>query len=170
MKKISLIILVLLLVIVTGCVNTKNNEEKTSNNQESNIPADYELVSIDITKIKDYVNIIRPDDYIDIYLKVISNADDTNTDKIMIGKLIENVKVIKVLDALGNDVFEDLENILTPAKIVIAIPEEYRILLNKAANIKDYDTTLIPTLIDGKPGPIKIGNENIKLFVESVSR
>ena len=75
-----------------------------------------------------YGNSVYPENYIDIYLRATNRLEEGTSneeDRIMVGKLIENVKVIAVLDSAGNNVFANLEDKQTPAMIIFAVPEEY---------------------------------------------
>ena len=136
----------------------------------------YVLVNMDVTTTTTYGNMIYPGNYIDIYLKVINNIDETDTeitDKIMIGKLVENVKVLAVIDSAGKDVFADLDNLGTPAQIIFAVPEEYHILLRKAMYLRSYSATLIPVptneSLKEEPGEVAISNDSLKEFINRVT-
>ena len=139
-------------------------------------PEGYVLVNMDVTTATTYGNMVVPGNYIDIYLKVVNNIDENDTqitDKIMIGKLVENVKVLAVIDSTGNDVFNDAENPGTPAQIIFAVPEEYHILLRKAMYLRSYSATLIPVptneSLKEQPGEVAISNENLKDFINRVT-
>ena len=134
------------------------------------------LVNMDVNTTTTYGNMVYPGNYIDIYLKVVNNIDEDETDitdKIMIGKLIENVKVLAVIDSAGNDVFSDLDNVGTPAQIIFAVPEEYHILLRKAMYLRSYSATLIPVptneSLKEEPGEVAISNESLKDFINRVT-
>ena len=114
-------------------------------------PADegYTLVNLSVTTDTTYGNKMYPGNYIDIYIKAVNRIDEENMtseteDKIMVGKLIKNVKILATLDANGEDVFEDLDNIKTPSQLIFAVPEEYHILLRKAMYLRTYEVTIIP--------------------------
>ena len=140
-------------------------------------PDGYVLVNMDVNTTTTYGNMIYPRNYIDIYLKVVNKLDVDNdtkiNDKIMIGKLIENVKVLAVIDSSGNDVFADLSNPGTPAQIIFAVPEEYHILLRKAMYLRTYSATLIPVptneSLKEEPGEVAISNEDLKDFINRVT-
>ena len=91
----------------------------------------------------------------------------------MIGKLIENIKVLAVLDSAGNNVFADLENVGTPSQMIFAVPEEYHILLRKAMYLRSYSATLIPVptneSLKDEPGAVAISNEALKDFINRVT-
>lgn len=139
-------------------------------------PDGYVLVNMDVNTSTTYGNMIYPGNYINMYLKVINNIDEDDseiTDKIMIGKLIENIKVLAVLDASGNNVFADLDNVGTPSQIIFAVPEEYHILLRKAMYLRSYSATLIPVptneSLKEEPGTVAISNEALKDFINRVT-
>ena len=138
----------------------------------------YVLVNMAVTTATTYGNKVFPGNYIDIYVKAINKIDENNItsdtqDKIMVGKLLENVKVIDVVDANGDSVFENLEEVKTPSQIIFAVPEEYHILLRKAMYLRTYDVTLIPVptaeSLKENPGEVAIANEAIKDFINRVT-
>ena len=125
-----------------------------------------------------YGNSIYPENYIDIYLKAVNKVDNNSqitedADKIMLGKLIENVKVLAVKDSSGQSVFTNLDEKRTPAMIVFAVPEEYYILLKKAEYLRSYDTTLIPVptneSYEDTPGELAVSSEKLKDWINRVT-
>ncbi len=139
-------------------------------------PKDYVLYNLPVDTETTYGNSIFPGNYIDIYLKIINkaNADGTVTqDKIMVGKLIENVKVIAVKDADGNNVFSNLDEKNSPALVIFAIPEDLHILLRKASYLRTYEATIIPVPtsegVDGEAGEVQLSSNDIKNFINSVT-
>ena len=102
----------------------------------------------------------------------LSVTTDTK-DKIMVGKLIKNVKILAVLDSNGDDVFEDLDNIKTPSQLIFAVPEEYHILLRKAMYLRTYEVSIIPVptneSLKEEPGEVSISNQKLKDFINSVT-
>ena len=138
----------------------------------------YVLVNMSVTTATTYGNKVFPGNYIDIYLKAVNRIDEENItsdtqDKIMVGKLLQNVKVIDVLDANGDSVFENLQEVKTPSQIIFAVPEEYHILLRKAMYLRTYEVTLIPVptaeSLKEKPGEVAIANEALKDFINRVT-
>lgn len=141
-------------------------------------PDDYVLVNMSVNTTTTYGNKIFPKNYIDIYVKAVNKIDEENItsdtqDKIMVGKLLENVQVIDVVDANGDSVFENLQNVKTPAQIIFAVPEEYHILLRKAMYLRTYDVTLIPVptaeSLKENPGEVAISSEYLKDFINRVT-
>ena len=131
-----------------------------------------------VTTTTTYGNKIFPGNYIDIYLKAVNKIDEANIttsteDKIMVGKLLKNIKVLAVLDANGDNVFENLEDVKTPSQIIFAVPEEYHILLRKASYLRTYDATLIPVptaeSLKENPGEVAIANDQLKDFINRVT-
>ena len=143
-------------------------------------PADegYTLVNLSVTTDTTYGNKMYPGNYIDIYIKAVNRIDEENMtsdteDKIMVGKLIKNVKILATLDSNGDDVFADLDNIKTPSQLIFAVPEEYHILLRKAMYLRTYEVTIIPVptneSLKEEPGEVSISNEKLKDFINSVT-
>ena len=130
-----------------------------------------------VTTQSTYGNSIYPENYIDIYLKAVNkltgNEVTADADKIMLGKLVENVKVLAVKDASGQPVFANLDEQRTPAMIIFAVPEDMYILLKKAEYLRNYDTTLIPVptneSLSDKPGDITISSEDLKNWINRVT-
>ena len=141
-------------------------------------PKGYVLYNMAVTTQSTYGNSIYPENYIDIYLKIVNKVsedqkDDKNADKIRLGKLIENVKVLAVKDASGQPVFANLDEQRTPAMIVFAVPEEYYIILKRTEYLRNYETTLIPVptneSLSDKPGKLNISNERLVKFINEVT-
>ena len=125
-----------------------------------------------------YGNSIYPGNYIDIYLKAVNKVGEAETmtaddDKIMLGKLVANVKVLAVKDSSGQPVFSNLDEQRTPAMVVFAVPEEYYILLKKAEFLRTYDSTLIPVptneSLKDEPGDLEISSEQLKEWINKVT-
>lgn len=143
-----------------------------------NYPDGWVLVNMSVNTTLTYGNKMFPGNYIDIYLKAVNKIDEDNItsstqDKIMVGKLLENVKIIDVVDSNGDSVFENLEDVKTPAQIIFAVPEEYHILLRKAMYLRTYEVTLIPVptaeSLKENPGEVTISNEALKDFINKVT-
>ena len=140
-------------------------------------PKGYVLYNLDVDMASTYSNSIYPGNYIDIYLKV-QNAEGADgaiiaSDRIMVGKLLSNVKVLAVFDSNGNNVFANLEDKQTPAMIIFAVPEEYHILLRKAMYLRSYDASLfiVPTdeSLKEEKGEVQIASEELKDWINSVT-
>ena len=114
-----------------------------------------------------YGNSIYPGNYVNIYFK--GNGDDG---LLMIGKLLENVKVLAVKDSSGRHVFENTSEARTPNQIIFQVPEEIHLLLRKAEYIPGVDVILVPNntsvnLGKDETAAIEVTSETIKEYIES---
>lgn len=133
------------------------------------IPEGYTAFNLSVNTNTTYGNSIFPNNYIDIYLKAL----DPNG-KPMVGKLVENVKVLAVKDKNGRHVFENSEEERTPATIIFAVPEDIHILLRQAlslSNVKTVSAELIPVptteSYSAEPGALRLTSTSLKDFIES---
>lgn len=92
-----------------------------------------------VTVATTYGNSIYPGNYIDVYMK-----GENESGVLMVGKLIENIKVLAVKDATGKHVFENSEENRTPAFIIFGVSPEINILLRKASYMDTYSVELFP--------------------------
>jgi len=153
-------------------------EEQLPSNIILKYPKGYVLYNMSVTTASTYGNSIYPENYIDIYLKAVNKYEEgitsqADADRIMLGKLVENVKVLAVKDSSGQPVFSNLSEQKTPAMIVFAVPEEYYILLKKAEFLRNYETTLIPVptneSLEDEPGELSISSEQLKNWINRVT-
>lgn len=87
-----------------------------------------------------YGNSIFPGNSIDVYMKVGNGTDE----KIMIGKLIENIEVLAVKDSSGRAVFENTSENRTPSMLIFGLSEELNLLLKKASYMSALGVELYP--------------------------
>lgn len=87
-----------------------------------------------------YGNSIFPGNKIDMYMKI----GDGNQEKIMIGKLLKNIKVLAVKDSSGRPVFEDTSESRTPSMLIFGLSEELYLLLRKASYMSSLGVELYP--------------------------
>jgi hypothetical protein len=92
-----------------------------------------------VTMASTYGNSIVPGNYVDIYMKAV---DDTN--ELIIGKFLENVKVLAVKDSSGNNVFENTDAKRTPAYLYFGVVDDVHILLRKASYMTGNSVVLFP--------------------------
>lgn len=86
------------------------------------------LVSLPVTLESTYGNSIFPGNYIDLYFAGVEDG------KLLLGKFIESIRVLGVIDSDGNNVFEKVSSdTISPAYLVFSVPEEYYLLLQKAS-------------------------------------
>ncbi len=142
-------------------------------------PKGYVLYNLAVDSTSTYGNSIYPGNYIDIYLKAVNKLPDENNitpeqaadaDKIMLGKLLSNIKVLAVKDSSGAPVFSNKDEQRTPAMVVFALPEEYYLVLKKAEFMRTYDTTLIPIptneSLKDEPGELQLSSDTLKKWIE----
>ena len=133
------------------------------------IPSGYTPYYLNVTTESSYGNSIFPNNYIDIYLKVLDPDG-----RPMVGKLIENVKVLAVKDINGQHVFENSEEARTPAYIIFALPEDMHVLLREARYLEDVsdisaEILPVPTTqsYNSEPGILRLTSTDLKNFIES---
>ncbi len=109
-----------------------------------NIPDNFVAYNYRVNVMSTYGNSIYPGNYVDVYFKGVRD------DKILLGKLIQNVKVLAVKDSSGNHVFENTNDNRTPSQIIFAVTNEMHELLRTAEYIKDAELILVPTSVSYK--------------------
>ena len=95
--------------------------------------------NFDVSTWSTYGNSMYPGNFVDIYFKGVEN------EQIILGKLVENVKILAVKDSEGNHVFETTAEQRQPKEIIFGVPEEVHSLLRTAEYIKDAEVILVPT-------------------------
>lgn len=130
----------------------------------SNIPEGYTVVYLPVTLDSTYGNSIYPGNYIDLYYVV----SDRNNGKLILGKLIESIEVLAVVDSEGNNVFEKSNDLNAPAYLMFAVNEEYHLLLRKASYLSG---TIFPVPRNAeyslKPGETKISSAYLQNYILS---
>ncbi len=138
-------------------------------------PKGYVLYNLSVNSESTYGNAVYPGNYIDIYLKAVNRYTDdmaagADADKVMLGKLLSNIKVLAVKDSSGAPVFSNKDEQRTPAMVVFAVPEEYYLLLKKAEYMRTFDTTLIPVptneSLKDEPGELQLSSDALKTWIE----
>ena len=124
------------------------------------------IINYKVNMDSTYANSMMPDDYINIYFK--ANDDDGN---IMFGKFISNVRILSVKDSSGQNVFENTEEVRTPAYMMFALPEDMHLLFRKAiylANQYGVELILVPNTVtlEEKDVDVFVSSEDIKDFIE----
>lgn len=141
-------------------------------------PSGYVLYNLLVTPESTYGNSMYPGNYIDIYLKAVNKVTDdslmtSDADKMMLDKLLENIKILAVQDSAGNAVFANLDDQKTPAMLIFAVPEDYYILLKKAEYLSMYESTLIPVptneSLKDTPGDLKLSSTALRDWINKVT-
>ena len=118
--------------------------------------------------IKTLGNSVLPNSYIDIYMKV---EDENNS--MMIGKLLENIKVLVVHDGNGKNVFGDSAEIGSPSYLGFALSHDFYILLQKAERLSGGGIELIlapqgvtPQIINDE-NTVYVGSETLRDYIDA---
>ena len=119
-----------------------------------------------VTMNTTYGNSIYPSNYIDIYMKA-TNEEGT----LMVGKLIENVKVLAVKDSQGKNVFENSDEARVPAYLIFGLDYELNILLRKASYMNTFSVELFPVphgvTISTEEGETTVSSQTLKDFINA---
>lgn len=107
-----------------------------------------------------YGNSIYPGNYVDVYFKGIKD------NRILFGKLAQNLKVLAVKDSAGNHVFENTSEERTPNQIIFAVPEEMHELLRTAEYISGAEIILVPTNVSYT---VDVNDDTNKILTEITS-
>ncbi len=113
-----------------------------------------------------YGNSIYPGNKIDIYMKTGDGTDE----KVMLGKLVENVEVLAVKDSAGKNVFEDTSEDRTPAMLLFGVPSDINLLLRKASYMDSLGVELFPVPHGGKvstTGATEVSTQQLADYIEA---
>lgn len=113
-----------------------------------------------------YGNSIFPGNKIDIYMKVGNGTDE----KVMIGRLIENIEVLAVKDASGRAVFENTAEERTPSMLIFGLSEDLNILLKKASYMDTLGVELYPVPSGGAvstEGATQVSTQQLVDYIEA---
>lgn len=166
----------------TAAITTK---EELPDSALFDVPEGETLYYLPVNMTTSYNNLMMPGNYIDIYIQTTSgdvdeNGKVTSGNKAMVGKFLSDIKILAVKTSDGKNVFDNTDETRTPAMLIFSVPEEYHLLLRKAAyigNIREYekiDIIPIPKTTKGsKENDEKItttiSSSYIKQFIEERS-
>lgn len=115
-----------------------------------------------------YGNSIFPGNYIDIYMKVGDGTDE----RIMLGKLIENVEVLAVKDSSGRAVFENTSEERTPAMLIFGLKSNLYTILKKASYMDGLGVELYPVPHGGQvdtEGATQVSTQQLVDYIDAHS-
>ncbi|MDO5568548.1 MAG: hypothetical protein Q4G04_00345 [bacterium] len=115
------------------------DSKELPNSAFAGIEDGYTVINFPVTLQSTYGNSMYPGDYINLYLK--TNDDDN---KLVYGKLLNNIKILAVKDSSGRHVFENTDESRTPAYLIIALPEEIHLLVRKALYLSNTSLEPVP--------------------------
>lgn len=153
-------------------------KEQLPDNIILDYPKGYVLYNLSVDTESTYGNSVYPGNYIDIYFKAVNKIDESDksqltadANKIMLGKLMSNIKVLAVRDSNGKAVFQNIDEGRVPAMVIFAVPEEYYLLLKKAEFMRTFETSLIvvPTneSLKDEPGSLEISSDTLKNWINT---
>ncbi len=123
------------------------------------------VVSFPVDTVSTYGNSIMPSNIVDIYVKL---YDDNG--KLVYGEFYENIEILGVKDSAGKNVFENTEEVRTPAFVYFSLPEA-KYLLFSALNYletNDIEVVIVPNTVkfDAKdPKATEVTSEYLYKFV-----
>ena len=115
-----------------------------------------------------YGNSIFPGNKIDIWMKV-GDGDD---EKIMIGKLIENIEVLAVKDSSGRAVFENTSDSRTPSMMIFGLKYNLYTILRKASYMDSLGVELYPVPHGGEvteEGATQVSTQQLVDYIDAHS-
>ncbi|MBQ8891457.1 MAG: hypothetical protein IJ068_01165 [Bacilli bacterium] len=125
--------------------------------------------NFDVTMKSTYGNSIYQGDKIDLYFR---GRDDTGL--VLVGKFLENVKVLIVKDSSGRNVFENTTEVGTPSQMILEVTEEHHYLLRAAEKINNVEIILVPsgtTLENNTNEKVQtLTSEEVKQYIETKSK
>ena len=115
-----------------------------------------------------YGNSIFPGNKIDIWMKV-GDGDD---EKIMIGKLSENIEVLAVKDSSGRAVFENTSDARTPSMMIFGLKYNLYTILRKASYMDSLGVELYPVPHGGEvteEGATQVSTQQLVDYIDAHS-
>lgn len=112
-------------------------DTETPESEFANIPDGYTVYPLAVDFDTTYANSLYPGNYIDLYIKM----NDTESKKIIFGRLIKGIKIMSVVDSDGNNVFESQTEARKPKFMFFAVPNEMFSLLKKSEYL---NVTVLP--------------------------
>lgn len=123
------------------------------------------VVSFPVDTVSTYGNSIMPSNIVDIYVKLYDDGG-----KLVYGEFYENIEILGVKDSAGKNVFENTEEVRTPAFVYFSLPEA-KYLLFSALNYletNDIEVVIVPNTVkfDAKdPKATEVTSEYLYKFV-----
>ena len=96
------------------------------------------LVMFPVSTATTYGNAIMPGNIVNIYVKL-----RWTDNKIVYGRMYENVEVLAVRDSSGKNVFESTDEQRTPAYIYFSLPEAQYLLFSSLRYIQDSEVEIV---------------------------
>lgn len=143
--------------------STVKSWEELPRSNYGNIPTGNTIVALPVSLDTTYGNSIFPGNYIDLYFY----TTDSSSGKLMLGKFIESINVLAVTNAGGNNIFESIGNLDTPAYLIFSVPEDIHLLLRKATNFGSIFPVPRNAKYSTDPKPTSIASTYIQQYILS---
>ena len=147
-----------------------------------NVPKGETLLRLPVNMTSSYYNSLVPGDYFDLYVRTIGILPDEKNkeDEIIVGKLIDNIKILAVRASNGKNVF-GTDEVLTPAGILFSLPEEQALLIRKAeyfselSNVNYIEFIIVPrgtkyTSAGGETVTPSITSEQLEKYIKDKTK
>lgn len=140
-------------------------EEQMPDYAFMNMADGYTVYSLKVNMETTYANKIYPNTYIDLYARI----NDSQSKKVMFGKLIGSIKVKAVKDDRGNALLENGISDGDPSAMLFEVPNELFDLLKKAEYVDEVDIIPVPrnNAYTASQGETTVDNETIKQYILS---
>ena len=129
------------------------------------VPEGQKPYALPVTLNSTYGNSIMPDMIIDIYMKAIDEEG-----RVMVGTILEKVKVLAVKDSTGKNVFENTTANRTPSTLLFGVPEDIYVMLKKAEYLSSSGVEFFPVPYGGTSpivGDLVVGRAELVSFINS---
>ena len=132
-----------------------------------NLEECHTLYRLSVDMKSTYANSIMPGDYIDLFM----SAQDGST--VILGKIIESIKVLDVRDSQGIPVFSSQSTSKVPAELLFSVPNDMFMLLTRADNIKSNSIKIFPVPRNKEytdnPSATQVASTELVRFIEDRS-
>lgn len=149
------------------------------------IPDGETLLYLKVNMATSYYNSLVPGDYFDLYVRTVGVLpEDSNNKKtdneIIVGKLINKIKILAVKTADGKNVFGSDET-REPASVLFSVPEEQALLMKKAeyfsklSGVAEIEFIIVPRgqkyeSEDGEKVVATITSEQLQNYIEDKTK
>ena len=135
----------------------------------ANMADGYTVFPLKVTENETFFNSIRAGDYIDLYVSAQEKTEDKDaSQKIIIAKLVESIRVLAVKDEEGQNILKNQMENGTPTQLLFAVEEDMFLLLKKAENV-DLNVKIMPVLRNSnyteKQGETMVSSEDLRGFI-----
>ena len=129
------------------------------------IPENKSIYTLSVNSLTTYADSLMPGDHIDLYM---SAVDDEG--KIIYGKLIENIEILRVRDSQNGDIPWD-STAGASAYLLFAVEEEFLTILKSSNLVKGYSISVFPVARGGSysqgTGDAEVSSQFLKKFIMS---